>query len=73
MALQIVGAYVGEFTTINILQDMDIRQGIKDYSTWPTIPQCYVDGAFIGGSDILRELHESGELAEIFGNEPQVS
>ena len=66
-AVQIVGTYTKDVVTVNVLQDPDIRQGIKDYSNWPTIPQCYVDGEFIGGSDILRELHGSGELAEIFG------
>lgn len=50
------------FATVNILEDPDIRQGIKDYSNWPTIPQLYVNGEFIGGSDIMAEMFESGEL-----------
>lgn len=48
--------------TVNVLDDADIRQGIKDYSQWPTIPQLYVNGEFIGGSDIMSEMFESGEL-----------
>ncbi|HQY61544.1 MAG: Grx4 family monothiol glutaredoxin [Myxococcales bacterium] len=51
------------FETVNVLSDPAIRQGIKDFSNWPTIPQLYVDGRFIGGCDIVTELHESGELA----------
>ncbi|MFM7641566.1 MAG: Grx4 family monothiol glutaredoxin [Cyanobium sp.] len=52
------------FETFDVLSDMDIRQGIKDYSEWPTIPQVYVKGEFIGGSDILLEMYNSGELRE---------
>ena len=48
--------------TINVLEDPEVRQGIKDYSNWPTIPQLYVKGEFIGGSDIMNEMFESGEL-----------
>ena len=48
--------------TVNVLEDPEIRQGIKDYSNWPTIPQLYVKGEFIGGSDIMMEMYESGEL-----------
>ncbi len=51
------------FETVDVLQDWEIRQGIKEYSNWPTIPQLYVDGEFIGGSDIMLELFQSGELA----------
>ena len=51
-----------EFETRDILQDEELRQGIKDYSDWPTIPQLYVDGEFIGGCDIVTELYQSGEL-----------
>lgn len=50
------------FVTIDVLADPNIRQGIKDYTNWPTIPQVFIDGEFIGGSDIIRELHASGEL-----------
>ncbi|WOP16175.1 Grx4 family monothiol glutaredoxin [Ottowia sp. SB7-C50] len=49
-------------TTVNVLEDDAVRQGIKDYSNWPTIPQLYVKGEFIGGSDIMMEMYESGEL-----------
>ncbi|NBO83725.1 MAG: glutaredoxin, partial [Betaproteobacteria bacterium] len=52
------------FETFDVLSDMEIRQGIKDYSEWPTIPQVYVNGEFIGGSDILIEMYNSGELRE---------
>ncbi|MDY7545642.1 Grx4 family monothiol glutaredoxin [Glaciimonas sp. CA11.2] len=48
--------------TINVLEDPAVRQGIKDYSNWPTVPQLYVKGEFVGGSDIMNEMHESGEL-----------
>ena len=51
--------------TVNVLDDADIRQGIKDYSNWPTIPQLYVKGEFIGGSDIMMEMYESGELQTV--------
>ena len=54
------------FRGINVLEDEDIRQGIKSFSEWPTIPQLYVKGEFIGGCDIIREMHESGELVEMF-------
>ena len=52
-------------TTVNVLEDDAIRQGIKDYSNWPTIPQLYVKGEFIGGSDIMMEMYESGELKQV--------
>ena len=54
-------------TTVNVLEDEEIRQGIKDYSKWPTIPQLYVKGEFIGGSDIMMEMYESGELKQALG------
>ena len=53
--------------TVNVLEDDGIRQGIKEYSQWPTIPQLYVKGEFIGGSDIMMEMYESGELAQTLG------
>ena len=53
---------LGAVTTVNVLEDEAIRQGIKDYSNWPTIPQLYVKGEFVGGSDIMMEMYESGEL-----------
>ena len=55
--------YIGvNFKDINVLEDADLRQGIKDYANWPTIPQLYVKGEFIGGCDIVREMFQSGEL-----------
>ena len=54
------------FETVDVLQDQAIRQGIKAFSDWPTIPQLYVDGEFVGGSDIMMEMYESGELAQLF-------
>ena len=58
--------YMGvDFTDVNVLADEEIRQGIKDYSDWPTIPQLYVDGEFVGGSDIMMEMYESGELQQL--------
>jgi monothiol glutaredoxin len=54
-----------EIATFDVLKDEALRQGIKVYSSWPTIPQCYIDGRFIGGSDILTELAERGELAAL--------
>ncbi len=53
---------VGNLVTINVLEDAAVRQGIKDFSNWPTIPQLYVKGEFIGGSDIMNEMFENGEL-----------
>src|SRR5579885_3351402 len=54
-----------EYATVDVLQDQGVRQGIKAYSDWPTIPQLYVKGEFVGGSDIMMEMYESGELAEL--------
>ncbi|MBK0392080.1 Grx4 family monothiol glutaredoxin [Ramlibacter algicola] len=54
-------------TTVNVLEDDEIRQGIKDYSNWPTIPQLYVKGEFVGGSDIMMEMYQSGELQQVLG------
>lgn len=51
-----------DVTTVNVFDDDDIRQGIKDYAQWPTIPQLYVNGEFVGGSDIMMEMYEAGEL-----------
>jgi monothiol glutaredoxin len=51
--------------TVNVLEDEDIRQGIKDYANWPTIPQLYVNGEFLGGSDIMMEMYQSGELQSV--------
>ncbi|NBC35478.1 Grx4 family monothiol glutaredoxin [Novosphingobium sp. FSY-8] len=57
-----------EFHGVDVLQDMDIRQGIKAYSDWPTIPQLYVKGEFLGGSDIMMEMYEAGELAAVLAD-----
>jgi monothiol glutaredoxin len=54
-----------EYASVDVLQDQGIRQGIKEYSDWPTIPQLYVKGEFIGGSDIMMEMYESGELGQL--------
>jgi len=54
-----------EYATVDVLQDQGVRQGIKDYSEWPTIPQLYGKGEFVGGSDIMMEMYESGELGEM--------
>jgi monothiol glutaredoxin len=56
---------VDEFFTVNVLEDADIRQGIKEYANWPTIPQLYVNGEFVGGSDIMIEMYQSGELQKV--------
>ena len=65
-AVQILKACgVTELTTVNVLEDEGIRQGIKEYANWPTIPQLYIKGEFIGGSDIMREMYQSGELRQI--------
>ncbi|HSV72065.1 MAG TPA: Grx4 family monothiol glutaredoxin [Methylibium sp.] len=62
-AIQILKANgVTELTTVNVLEDEAVRQGIKEYANWPTIPQLYVNGEFVGGSDIMMEMHQSGEL-----------
>jgi monothiol glutaredoxin len=65
-AVQILEACgADEVATVNVLADADIRQGIKQFSNWPTIPQLYVDGEFVGGADIMREMYESGELKKL--------
>ncbi len=53
------------YDTVDVLQDMEVRQGIKAYSDWPTIPQLYVKGEFVGGSDIMMEMYEAGELEQL--------
>jgi monothiol glutaredoxin len=59
-----------EFRDVNVLSDPSIREGIKQFSNWPTIPQLYVDGRFVGGCDIVSELYQSGELATVLGQKP---
>ena len=62
-AVQILGACgVKEFVDIDVLADPEIRQGVKDYANWPTVPQLYINGEFVGGSDIMTEMYQSGEL-----------
>lgn len=68
-AIAILNHLDADFESVDVLQDQGIRQGIKAYSDWPTIPQLYVNGEFIGGSDIMMEMYESGELAELLGGE----
>ena len=60
---------VDDFASYDILQDETLRQGIKEYSNWPTIPQLYVDGEFVGGCDIMREMYQSGELQQILATQ----
>ncbi|AQR75459.1 Grx4 family monothiol glutaredoxin [Sphingomonas sp. LM7] len=57
-----------EFESVDVLQDQGVRQGIKAFSDWPTIPQLYVKGEFVGGSDIMMEMYESGELAQLMAD-----
>ena len=54
--------------TVDVLQDQEIREGIKQYANWPTIPQLYVNGEFVGGCDIMREMYQSGELQKLIGD-----
>ena len=60
---------VDRFFSVNVLADEAIRQGIKDYANWPTIPQLYVNGEFVGGCDIMREMYESGELRQLLARQ----
>ena len=64
-AIAILDRLEATYETVDVLQDPEIRAGIKDYSDWPTIPQLYVKGEFVGGSDIMMEMFESGELQEL--------
>ena len=56
---------VNKFSSVNVLEDPEVRQGIKEYANWPTIPQLYVNGEFVGGSDIVTEMYKSGELQKM--------
>lgn len=70
-AVQVLKACgVQDLTTVNVLEDEAIRQGIKDYAQWPTIPQLYVGGEFVGGSDIMMEMYQSGELQQLLSAHP---
>ena len=64
-AVEILKKVGAEFKDVNVLADPAIRQGIKDFSSWPTIPQVYIGGKFVGGSDILMEMYQSGELQKL--------
>ncbi|MFS8067733.1 MAG: Grx4 family monothiol glutaredoxin [Byssovorax sp.] len=64
-AVEILKKCGAEFKDVNVLSDPAIRQGIKDFSSWPTIPQIYIGGKFVGGSDILNEMYQSGELQKL--------
>lgn len=63
--VQILNMMGVPYETVDVLEDYDIRQGIKEYSAWPTIPQVYINGEFIGGSDIMIELYQKGELQQV--------
>lgn len=63
--VQILNTLGVPYQTVDILEDGEIRQGIKEYSNWPTIPQVYIDGQFVGGSDIMIELYQKGELQQL--------
>lgn len=65
-AVRILNALgVKDFFSVDVLQDPEIRQGIKDYANWPTIPQLYIKGEFVGGCDIMKEMYQSGELQQL--------
>ena len=66
-AVAILNHLGAEFESVDVLQDQGVRQGIKAFSDWPTIPQLYVKGEFIGGSDIMMEMYQSGELQQVLG------
>jgi len=66
LTVQVLNACgVKEFASVNVLADAEIRQGIKEYANWPTIPQLYINGEFVAGSDIVKEMYESGELQKM--------
>lgn len=66
MTVQVLSHMGVQFKGVNVLEDMEIREGVKQFSNWPTIPQLYVKGEFVGGCDIVREMAESGELPQLF-------
>jgi monothiol glutaredoxin len=70
LAVQVLNACgVKDFHSVNVLADQEIREGIKQYANWPTIPQLYINGEFVGGSDIMREMYQSGELQKLLETE----
>ena len=68
MVCRILDTYEIKYGSRNVLEDMEVRQGIKDFTQWPTIPQIFVDGEFVGGCDILMEMHKNGELTDMVKN-----
>ncbi len=68
IATQILNACDAQYVAIDVLQDGAVREGIKQYANWPTIPQLYIKGEFIGGADIMREMYQSGELQALLKN-----
>ena len=68
LVVQVLSHLGVKFKGVDVLQDADIRQGIKDFSNWPTIPQLYVKGEFVGGADIVREMFEKGELQKMLAD-----
>src|SRR5262245_33100231 len=66
--VNILNTLVAKYTTVNILSDADVRSGMKEYSDWPTFPQLFVNGEFVGGADIVRQMHESGDLEKKLGS-----
>lgn len=68
-AVQLLQACGAQFASVDVLSDPEVREGIKQYSNWPTIPQLYVKGQFVGGSDILMEMYENGELEQALAGE----
>jgi monothiol glutaredoxin len=66
LVVQVLSQIGVPFKDVNVLEDNDIREGVKVYTDWPTIPQLYVKGEFVGGCDIIREMYETGELQELF-------
>ena len=72
LAVQVLNACgVRSFFSVNVLENQTIREGIKEYANWPTIPQLYVNGEFVGGSDIMREMYQSGELRKVLESAKQ--
>lgn len=71
--VEVLDDYVDAFTDVDVLADADIREGVKEFTSWPTIPQLFVRGEFVGGADIVREMAESGELAALLGRKPKAA
>jgi monothiol glutaredoxin len=69
-SVQLLNACGAKFASVDVLSDPEIRDGIKSYSNWPTIPQLYINGEFVGGCDIMTELFKKGELQKLVGNAP---